>query len=314
MRPLVFVSAFALAGAVSALASVDTGLLALAPAGAKIIGSVDVTQARNSEFGQYVLAKAQSDDVHFQEMIAETGFDPRRDLQNILFVASGPAAMGQKESFAILARGNFDQSKIKATATAKGGATILTYGGVDIVVHGKGVAGQTAIGFLDTGVAVMADMSTMKQIIDSRAAPSVLDADLQSRINSIGTTNDVWFVSLVSGTGFLGEHNGPGGGQAKALQGVVQSSGGVKLGATIATTFDAVTRSDKDAQSLSDVIRFLASMVQMQRQSDPKAAILATALDGMTVQNTGAAVHLAVSMPEKSLEQLADSMPLGVAH
>jgi hypothetical protein len=213
-----------------------------------------------------------------------------------------------------LARGNFDQNKIKASATAKGGATILTYGGVDIVVHGKGAAGQTAIGFVDAGVAVMADMNTMKQIIDSRAAPSVLDADLQSRINSIGNANDVWFVSLVSGTGFLGESNGPGGAQAKALRGVVQSSGGVKLGATIATTFDAVTRSDKDAQSLSDVIRFLASMVQMQRQSDPKAAILATALDGMTVQNTGAAVHLAVSMPEKSLEQLADSMPLGVAH
>ena len=314
MRPLLFVSALALAGAVSALASVDTGLLALAPAGAKIIGSVDVTQARNSDFGQYLLAKAQSGDVHFQEMITETGFDPRRDLQNILFAASGPAAAGQTESFAILARGNFDQNKIKASATAKGGATILTYSGVDIVVHGKGAAGQTAIGFLDTGVAVMADMNTMKQIIDSRAAPSVLDADLQSRINSIGNANDVWFVSLVSGTGFLGEPNGPGGAQAKALQGVVQSSGGVKLGATIATTFDAVTRSDKDAQSLSDVIRFLASMVQMQRQSDPKVAILATALDGMTVQNTGAAVHLAVSMPEKSLEQLADSMPLGVVH
>ncbi len=313
MRPLLFVSAFALAGAVSALASVDTGLLALVPAGAKIIGAVDVTRARNSDFGQYLLAKAQTDDVHFQEMITETGFDPRRDLQNVLFATSGPAAGGQAESFAILARGNFDQNKIKALAAAKTGAKIVTYGGVDMIVHGKSAGQQTAIGFLDVGVAVMADTNTLKQIIDSRAAPSVLDPDLQSKITSIGNANDAWFVSLVGG-GFLGEHAGPQGApQARALQGVVQSSGGVKLGATIDTTFDAVTRSAQDAQSLSDVIRFMASMVQMQRQSDPKAGILASALDGMTLQNTGAALHLAVSMPEKSLEQLADSMPIGAA-
>ena len=54
----------------------------------------------------------------------------------------------------------------------------------------------------------------------------------------------------------------------------------------------------------------MASMVQMQRQNDPGAAILANALDGMTLQNAGASVHFAVSMPEKSLEQLAEVGPL----
>jgi hypothetical protein len=298
-----------LAGTVSALASVDNGLLALVPTGAKIIGAVDITHARGSEFGQYLLAKAQAEDAHFQEMITETGFDPRRDLQSVLFATSGPdGTPGEPKSFAILARGNFDQNKIKAAATAKGGATISTYGGVDIIVHGKDAGDRTAIGFLDTGVAVMADVNTLKQMIDNRAAPTILDPDLKSKIQSIGSANDAWFVSMVGGANFLSEHAGPQGmGQAKALQGVVASSGGVKLGATIDTTFDAVTRSDRDAQSLSDVIRFMASMVQMQRQSDPKAGLLANALDGMTLQNTGAAVHLAVSLPEKSLEQLADS-------
>src|SRR6202043_2116696 len=100
--------------------------------------------------------------------------------------------------------------------------------------------------------------------------------------------------------------------QAKALQGVLQSSGGVKLGPTIETTFDAVTRSPQDASSLSDVIRFMASMVQMQRQNDPRANILASALDGMTLQNSGASVHLSISMPEKSLEELADAGPLAM--
>jgi hypothetical protein len=314
MRHIAFLSVFAFAGAVSAFASVDTGLLALVPAGAKIIGAVDVTRARNSDFGQYLLNKAQTEDEHFQEMINQTGFDPRRDLQNILFATGGPSTTGQPSSFAILARGNFDPARIKALAKSKGNTTIVNYGGLDMIVNQNEGGQQPSIAFLDVGVAVMADLSTLKQIIDNRASPTMLDADLTSKINSIGANNDAWFVSLVGGS-FLADHAGPqGASQAKALQGVVQSSGGVKLGPVIDTTFDAVTRSPQDATSLSDVVRFLASMVQMQRQSDPRAGILASALDGMTLQSSGAAVHFAVSMPEKSLEQLAEVGSSAHAH
>ena len=64
MRHIAVLSAFLLAGAISTFASVDTGLLALVPPGAKIIGAVDVTRSRNSDFGQYLLAKAQAEDAH----------------------------------------------------------------------------------------------------------------------------------------------------------------------------------------------------------------------------------------------------------
>ena len=63
---------------------------------------------RNSEFGQYLLSKAQNEDAHFQEMIDATGFDPRRDLQSVLFASGGDSATGKPATFAILARGNFD--------------------------------------------------------------------------------------------------------------------------------------------------------------------------------------------------------------
>jgi len=308
MRHLVVLSSLLLAGGFSAMASVDSGLLALVPSGAKIVGSLDVTQARHSEFGQYLLGKMQSEDGHFQEMISETGFDPRRDLQTILFEASGPgaASAGMSSSFAILARGNFDVARIKTLATSKGGATIVTYGGIDMLVTKDGSHQQKAVAFPETGIAVMADLTTLKQMIDSRAAPSVLDPDLISKINTVGANNDAWFVSLVGGA-FLADHAAAP--QAKALQGVVQSSGGVKLGSTIQTTFDAVARSPQDATSLSDVIRFMASMVQLQRQNNPQANILAGALDSMTLETTGAAVHFAVALPEKSLEQIADMTP-----
>jgi hypothetical protein len=309
MRHSVLIPVFFFAGVLSAFASVDTALLSMVPAEAKIVGSLDVSQARNSDFGQYLLSKAQNEDAHFQEMVDQTGFDPRRDLQTIVFATSGPGVTGRPPSFAILARGNFDADRIKTLATSKG-AAIVSYRGLNIIVntHDKGQQ-QTAIGFPEAGVAVMADLATLKEVIDSRAVPATLDPTLQSKINAIGSDNDAWYVSLVGGS-FLADHMGKDGApQAKALQGVLQSSGGVKLGAMIETTFDAVTRSAQDATSLSDVIRFFASMIQMQRQNDPRAGILATAFDGMTLENSGAAVHFAVSLPEKSLEQLAEAAP-----
>jgi hypothetical protein len=308
MSRFLFIPVFLLGGAVSALASVDSGLLSLVPSGAKIVAGIDVTHARNSEFGQYLLSKMQNEDAHFQEMIDQTGFDPRRDLQDIVFETGDPGATGKaSSSFAILARGNFDAAKIKALATAKG-AAVVSFNGVDMVVESKKQGQQTAIAFPEVGVAVMADLSTMQQIIATLASPAVMDTDLKSRINVIGNANDAWFVSMVGGS-FLADHAGQAGQQAKALQGVLQSSGGVKLGAMIETTFDATTRSAQDATSLSDVIRFFASMVQMQRQNDPRAEVLASALDGMTLQTTGANLHVAVTMAEKSLEQLAQAAP-----
>lgn len=112
---------------------------------------------------------------------------------------------GQAPSFAILARGTFDQSKIKAAAVSKGGAKIVTYGGVDMIVHVPSDTGERhAIAFLDSGVAVMADVSTLKHMIDSRAAPSILDPDLKTRIQNVGSVNDAWYVSLVGGASLFG--------------------------------------------------------------------------------------------------------------
>ena len=93
------------------------------------------------------------------------------------------------------------------------------------------------------------------------------------------------------------------------LQSILQSSGSIRLGDTVKLSFEAVTRSDKDAQSLSDVVRFLSSMVQMQRENQPQAALLASALDTMSVNTEGNTMHLSLAVPEKVLEQLVESAP-----
>lgn len=320
MSRLLLIPSLVVLGSVSLFAAVDRGLLAMVPSDARIVSSIDITQARSSDFGQYLLNRTQNEDHDFAEFVQETGFDPRRDLQSLIFESSGPAAEPGESRFAILARGNFDPERITATAKAKG-ATVGTYQGVALLFP-QGNRQKTAVAFPDVGLAIMADVATMHRILDNRANPATLDSTLQQRIDQVASNNDAWFVSLVGGT-FLNHHHAAGdtkqspqGAQApqaaeaqQALQSVVASSGGVRFGSTVDLTLDAVTRSPQDATSLADVVRFLASTLQMERTKDPRAGILASAVDNMNLTTDGNDMHLAVSIPEKSMEQLAELGP-----
>lgn len=315
MRYILGFCALLLAGSFSAPAAVDSGLIALVPPGAKMVGAIDFERARNSPFGQFMLSRMKTDDVHFEEFIAQTGFDPRRDLQAIVFASSGSTGDKAASKFAILARGSFNASQIKATALAKG-AVVQSYQGVDLIVP-KSDAQPSGFAFLDGGVAVMGDLATLQQIIANRGVPSALDPQLQQQISSVGTANDAWFVSEMSGS-FLADKLSQQTKQpmqrAQALQSVLGASGGILFGDPVQLSFDATTRSPKDATSLADVVRFGASMVQMQRQNDPRADVLASALDNMALTTDGNSLHLAFSVSEKNLEQLAEAAPKPAVH
>src|SRR4051794_7973238 len=102
-----------------ASAAIDQGLLALVPESTVLLTGVDADTTKSSEFGQYLLRRINADDPHLQQFMDETGFDPRRDLQTVLFAGFGPHQGNAHSKFAILARGNFDPSRISATARAK---------------------------------------------------------------------------------------------------------------------------------------------------------------------------------------------------
>src|ERR1700728_312772 len=133
MRHLSFVPLFVAALGLPVFASVDTALLALVPPGMKVVSGLDFDRARSSEFGQYMTAKIHSNDQDLEHFVSETGFDPRHDLQQILFATSGPAENGNTSKIAILARGNFDSDRITAAAKTKG-ITPQAFHGVDLFI------------------------------------------------------------------------------------------------------------------------------------------------------------------------------------
>ena len=72
------------------LPAADPGLLNLVMPDAKVLAGVNVDQAKTTPFGVYVLGQIQAQAAqHLQQISTLTGFDPTRDLHEILIASSG---------------------------------------------------------------------------------------------------------------------------------------------------------------------------------------------------------------------------------
>ena len=295
----------ALAASLPLSAAVDPRLLALVPGDATVLSGVNVDTAKTSAYGRYMLGQMTVDDAGFQKFIADTGFDPRRDLSQILSATSGDSTSTKT---VVVGRGIFNPGKI-ANASQAEGAKLLNYKGVDLVVH-SGTDMMGAIAFLDATTAALGYLDAVKAVIDRRALTTpALPATVVTRITALAAANDGWFLSTVSpATFFTGKIDNPKVGgmlEAGLMQSVVAGSGGLKFTATGATIgAQAVARSDKDATALADVMRFLVNIAQSSQGTSPEAAKFASMLDTMQVTTQGATMNLLLNIPEATLEQL----------
>jgi hypothetical protein len=92
--------------------------------------------------------------------------------------------------------------------------------------------------------------------------------------------------------------------QGDVLRGIVETSGGIKFGPNFLIGGEAVTRSDKDATALADVVRFFVGMAQMSAQKDPKAAASLALLQRLNLKAEGNTVTLSLTVPEADLEKI----------
>ena len=310
MRNLLFFLTVLTLAPLQLFGAVDKELLALAPADTTALASIDVVRARNSKFGQYMLSRMGADDSNLQQFIRQTGFDPRKDLEDIVFASSAASRSGDGGNGLVLARGTFDVSQIEAAAKLHG-ATVETYHGHYIFVQSHKGEKPSGLAFPLPEVAVIGNLDLIRQALD-RSGPAILDGELQRQIDKVAVDHDAWFASSV-GPGILANHlmleaNGQDQ-PAKALQAVLRSAGGLRFGDLMEVNFWAVTRSAQDAASLRDVIRFFASMLQMQREKDQRASIVASSLDNMVLRASGDVVETSFSIAEKDIEQIAELSP-----
>lgn len=286
------------------LPAADQQLVNLLMPDAKVVAGVNVDQAKTSPFGQYMLSRIQAGEDGLSKLTGATGFDPRRDLREVLMGTVGqPGHNGL-----VLARGTFDAARILDAARAAG-QTVENYNGVDILT-GKEDSTTHALAFLDGSIAIAGDVDSVHGAIDRRSGNNSLDPALAAKIWLLSTSQDAWSVSTVPMAALASQKlpdtklNGLL--NSDVLKNITQTSGGIKFGATIQFSAEAVARSDKDAIALADVVRFLGNMVQANAPTASAAAVTSL-IQSLDVKTDGSILKLALAIPEDQAEKLMQS-------
>jgi hypothetical protein len=287
-----------------ALSAADPTLLNLVMPDAKVLAGVNVQQAKGTQFGQYILNELQSHDADLQKLVTLTGFDPRRDVNELLVASDG--VPGGKTGLA-LATGMFDVAKITAAATLEGVKSEV-YNGVTILEEPK--KQMAGIAFLDTKTVVAGDIASVKGAIDRYQLKSSqsLSAAVTTQVGQ-WSTQDAWGITTVPPSSLAppakaGAQNNP---MANIAQNVKSAGGGVKFGAPgglVVFTGNAQCDTAQNATTLGDMVKLLINMAQMQAGQDPTAAAL---IKSVTVTASGTSVTVTASLPEDVFQSILQS-------
>ncbi len=98
----------------------DPSLLQMVMPDSQVVAGLQVTQAKGSLFGQYVLSHLSVNNTKLEEFTAETGFDPRQDVSEIV-IASNWKSNTPDNRWLVAAHGTFNAAKISAAAQSNGG-------------------------------------------------------------------------------------------------------------------------------------------------------------------------------------------------
>ena len=277
------------------LPAADPQLLSMVMPDAKVMAGVNVDQAKASPFGVFVLVQLQAQNQQLQQLIDPTGFDPTRDLNELLVASNGAQP---KASSLVLARGTFDAGKIQSAALA-GGATIQPYGGTTLLLDPKGA---NAVAFLN-GIAIAGDIASVKGALGRQNASPSFDPTLLTQVNQLSSTEDAWAVSEIPppAAALTPPANSPAPAVSAAtmLQKITQASGGVKFNDPIVVTATAQTSNPTDATTIAGELQFLANLGQMQGQQNPQRAAI---LKSLTATASGNSVQISLSVPEAQAE------------
>ena len=296
----------------SAMTAADPGLLKLVMPDAKVVAGLEVDRTRDSAFGQFVLSHMQLDDEGFKKFVADTGFDPRRDVREIV-MASNWESNSPQSRWLIMAKGVFDTQKIQQAAAGTS-ATSANFQGANLYTYSPKDAPdvQNAIAFLDASSALMGDAASVKAAITRQRSGPPASSQFLDKIRDVSAKNDFWFVTLVPLSEFasaMPDPNVSGAMKGNVLTAINQASGGIRFGDTVTISAEAVTRSEKDAQALVDVVRFVVGMLQLNRQDNAVAGQVASLLDTLDTKTNGNVMSMSLAIPEQQLEQILGNVP-----
>jgi hypothetical protein len=294
-----FLAIGCLLSAAAAASAADSTLLKFVMPDAKVVSGINVDTIMLTPFGQFFLAMLPAPDPGFDQAITMTGFDPRRDIHEILMAS--PADPGKKTGL-LLIRADFDKERILSLLTSVGKTPEVYHGSEILAAPAAPNRISQALAFLDTGVAVAGDVDSVKAAIDRRATATTLDPALVARIATVSANRDAWVLSTASISSFAKSVPNPnvsGALQGDLIKAIQESSGGVKFGSIIEISGELTTKTDQDASSLASVVQFFMNMAQGAGHPE-----LGSLIHNLNVQAASNEVKVSMTIPEADLETM----------
>lgn len=230
------------------------------------------------------------------EFARSTGFDPRRDVRELLFATT-------PQGDVMLARGAFhpDAATLKSLSRTR---------------HGEyDIWSQGASGFciLDSTLAAAGDLPAVIAALDEWKSGSHTAAQpLLARVAGVEARAQLWGVST-GFSSFLAEHSPRLGGidLSKILQGLQDTSFEADLSMGLLAKVHGTTATEKDAVSLRDTVRGMVGFGRLRvPENQPE---LLKVWDGITVDQQGRSLTINVDIAQNLLDRLIQNLNAGPA-
>jgi hypothetical protein len=273
----------------------EPSLLDLAPPESDLLVGLSLENIRGTDLGQFLLLQVKPDNPQFKAFVAKAGFDPLRDVDEILLAAP---AKGGKSRGLLLARGAFDATRFAELAVEPGTST-SAYRGVQILTRQEGQDEPLATALLSPSLIAGGDPESVRAAIERRRQNQRLQPRLAVKAADMALANDFWLVLNAPPTEFTGGTSPlETGAMADLVQSVEQASAGVKFGTDLLVSADIQTRTPKDAAGLAAALRlFIGLAASSQRDAKQAGAIL----EKLKLRAEGNAVRLWMSVPEAEI-------------
>jgi hypothetical protein len=265
---------------------IDNVLEQMVPPGATSLVGARMDKIKETGFYRKLLAAQTLPQV--DQFARDTGFDPRRDVRELLFVTTTRGSV-------MLARGTFHLN-------------LANLKGVPKMRHGEyDIWGRESGGFciLDSTLAAAGDISAIEEALDEWKSGSHTGAQpLLARAVAVNPQSQFWGVSTGL-AGFLAEHPPtvtPGLDLSKIFRGLEDTLFQVDLSAGLRAEVHGTTATDKDAMSLRDAVRGMVGLGRLQvPENQPD---LLRVWDGITVDQQGRSITLHADIPQELLDKL----------
>ena len=263
-----------------ALCAADAAITGFLPPGTKIVLGVRVRSLADSPFAKGIMTQAHAAGADWLKMAAALGFDPLRDLDEVLIATSGE---GQNPPSLLVAIGRFDVARLSEGAQRYH----------DVPILGGAKPTDPVVAILDANTALAGDRPMVLAAIDrggaaSEAAP---DAALAARIDALHGRYDVWGVGDRP-EGFVSSP------QTTAVDGIDRFQFGMSIHQGLEMAAEVHARSPQDAEKLSASLGLLSAMLKAQQPAGGAK---------FDLQADNGTFKLAIAIPEEELKKAMEA-------